>query len=434
MTYDASLKPSSFPLIRGIALSCGALLVPALLGCGGEDDKGTGQTNDIDLGNLGSGGGSNPVTNPNGNGGRKEITQDQADALESAACTGWGGEGETLPVVLQLVVDVSRSMTLSAPGTRRSKWDTTRSALEEAIESMPAGVSVGVLYYPNMFTDGGTSPSDVSSCIDTDELVPIAPLGNRDSTHRATLASSFDEVDVDGYTPTYDAYTYALDHSLLPYEAQVNKFMLLITDGAPTFDQGCVNVAERDGIRGGVADAPTQPIIDEIQNAYDEHNIRTFLIGSPGSEESAESNSDMRPWLSQSAILGGTAPEGCQQTGPDFCHLDMTQEPDFAAALSAGLASVAGQIIDACTFKTPEPPTGEEIDPSETNLVINWGDGTASLILSDSSGDCSDGWQFNSAGDVVLCPATCDEVKLDASARVQLTFGCSVEETEDVLR
>jgi hypothetical protein len=108
--------------------------------------------------------------------------------------------------------------------------------------------------------------------------------------------------------------------------------------------------------------------------------------------------------------------------------MDMTQEPDFGDALQAGLASIAGQIIDSCTFSIPEPPEGETIDPELTNMIIRWGDGTNSLILPDAVGTCVDGWQFNGAGEVVLCGATCDEVKLDAKASVSLNFGCSADD------
>ena len=139
---------------------------------------------------------------------------------------------------------------------------------------------------------------------------------------------------------------------------------------------------------------------------------------------------DNRIWMSEAAFVGGTAFEGCQLEGPAFCHMDMTQEEDFASALTAGLASVVGQIVNACEFVIPEPPDDEsEINPNETNLIITWGDDTSSLILPDGKGDCTDGWQWDEdAGTVNLCGETCDEVKLDSKASVQLSFGCTTDE------
>ncbi len=203
--------------------------------------------------------------------------------------------------------------------------------------------------------------------------------------------------------------------------------MLLITDGAPTMALECIGTGGGGG--GQVMDAPTQPIVDEIAGAFDQ-GIRTFLIGSPGSEESSQGGDDMRPWLSQAAIEGGTAEAGCDAQGPNFCHMDMTQEPDFAQALSDGLASIVGQIVDSCTFVVPPPPAGESLDPGLTNLIINWTSGASSLILPDDTGDCSEGWQFDSTGQVVLCAATCEQIQADAGATVQLTFGCS---TNDII-
>jgi len=108
--------------------------------------------------------------------------------------------------------------------------------------------------------------------------------------------------------------------------------------------------------------------------------------------------------------------------------MDMTQDPDFAAALSAGLASVVGQVVDSCTFAMPTAPAGETINPDETNLIVNWSNGESSLILPDNTGDCSEGWQFTGSDQVTLCAASCEALQNDAGATVQLTFGCTVDE------
>ncbi len=427
LRHSTSASQAAFSSFAALALSL--LAAGALVGCGGDDEGGAGDAttgnDNIDIGSGANGDGDGGGLSGPQDGGRVDLTNEEVDNIAQAACTGWAGEGENLPAVLQLVVDVSRSMRDDAPGSNRSKWDETRDALEDAIATMPASVSVGVLFYPNQQTRQDSSPSPVDACVNTDDIVPIAMLGGAMSNERATIIDALNQADIDSYTPTYDAYTHALNESLLPYQTSSNKFMLLITDGAPTVAGQCVDVP---GQGQGPGDAPTEPIISEIEAALSEHNVRTFLIGSPGSEESSGDNGDMRPWLSQGAVVGGTAQAGCQEDGPEFCHLDMTQEPDFAQALSTGLANIAGQIIDSCTFKVPTPPSGQNIDPNKTNLIVRWGDGNASLILQDNVDDCGDGWEFNAAGDVVLCGETCNEVKLDAQASVSLTFGCGTDE------
>lgn len=400
-------------------------------GCGSssEDDGDGGGANGSGGTGLVLGGGSG-ANKGNGthDGGVVPLTPDEIENIENAACTGWTAEGENLPAVLQLVVDVSGSMDDRAPGSNRSKWQVTREALSQAIDSLPASVSAGVLYYPNRDTGSSTTMRPVNQCVNVGAMVPIAALGNDNSPQRRELQSSLDHADTDSYTPTHDAYRYALQEGLVPYEAQANKFMLLITDGAPTMSLGCIGgrMGGMMGGGGGAMDAPTEPIVEEIKGAFG-MGIRTFLIGSPGSEESSQGDGDMRPWLSHAAQEGGTAKPGCQVDGPNFCHLDMTQDEDFSQALVEGLATIVGQIIDTCTFAIPDAPAGQTVEPSRTTLIVQSSSG-ASLVLQDDTGDCGEGWRFNAGGQVELCPTTCDKLKGDASASVHLLFGCSVDQ------
>jgi len=418
--------------LPGVLVALGATALA--VACGGDDGPATDTSaTDNNATDIGGGLDSDGSDGSTGNeefdtseGGKVDLSSDQITAIEQAACTGWAAEGENLPATLELVVDVSFSMTEPAPGTQQSKWEVTHDALREAVDDLPASVALGVLYYPNQDVDLSPEPQPINACVNVSEMVPIEQLGEADSNQRNSVQRSLDDAQTAGYTPTHDAYSYALTEGLLPYTGSGNqKFMLLITDGAPTMSEGCVSGGTQ---QGDVMDMPTQPIIDEIKAAR-EQGIRTFLIGSPGSEESAEeTGGDMRPWLSRAAVEGGTAADGCNVDGPNFCHMDMTQEPDFGEALRAGLAAIAGQVVDSCTFAVPDPPSDQDvIDPTLTNLVVTWGSGSASLYLPDNVGACDTGWTFNADGQVELCPATCDEVKLDAGATVQLTFGCGTE-------
>lgn len=364
-------------------------------------------------------------------GGSVVLTPEQIEAIETGACAGWNAEGETVPAVLQLVVDTSFSMTFSSPGSRESKWEVTAAALQEALAALPPSVAVGILFYPNQDSMNTTMEQPLEQCVNTEALVPIDFLGDAGSAHRATLTASIDDAVVASYTPTHDAYRYALQQGLVPYQGVGHKFMLLITDGSPTMRTTCNGSDPEGGTPGPGAqavDQPTQPIIDEIAAAATQ-GINTFLIGSPGSEQSSESNTDMRPWLSNAALAGATAPEGCEADGPNFCHLDMTQEPDFAAALDEGLKAIAGEIVDTCTFQLPAPPTpDDEIDPNKTNVIVSWGSGEKALLLRDDIDDCSEGWTFNADGAIELCAASCQRLKSDVGASVDLNFGCAPEE------
>lgn len=410
------------------SLVLGLLGAFGALACGSEEK---GASSEIEgsggvTGNGGTGGtvlittGSTSATGSTGSvqdGGSVDLTEEQVAQIESSACAGWAGEGEAAPAVLQLVVDVSGSMEDPAPGSRDSKWSITHDALLDAIESLGATTAAGMLLYPNTDDTGSsTRPRPITDCVRTSALLPIAALGDAGSAQRLAVEATLDDADTGGGTPTHDAYRFALEEALLPYQTPFEKFMLLITDGQPTYSLECTGT-------GMAVDAvDPQPIIEEIRNARESEGIRTFVIGSPGSERAADTNEDTRPWLSTAASVGGTAAEGCSLTGPAYCHMDMSEAQDFSTALRAGLAQIIGQ-LGQCTYDLPTPPAGEELDPTKVNLILASSAGTK-LVLPDEVGDCTEGWRYNAEGQVVLCPSTCDEVQNDITARVQLLFGC----------
>jgi hypothetical protein len=383
---------------------------------GGDDENGSGGSNgaagSLNLGANGSGG--SLLGGGKHDGGTVDLTADQVEAIQDSACTGWSTEGEALPAVLELVVDVSGSMEKPAPGApNQSKWTVTRDALSGAIDSLGAQTAVGALYYPNRQTSASTSERDVTACVNTDAIVDIAPLGAPGSAARTALQRSLTRANTGSGTPTHDAYQFALTNGMQAYQSSASKFMLLITDGQPTFSLGCVGT-------GNVTDpVDEQPIVDAIAAAFND-GIRTFVIGSPGSEKNESSGADARPWLSRAAKAGGTDVSGCTDDGPNFCHLDMTEEPDFAAALSAGLGAIAGQ-INTCTYSVPPPPDGQEIDLSKVNLIVTAGD-ESQLVLPDDMGDCSEGWQLNADQQIVYLHARATGRRRDGQAAVRLRF------------
>lgn len=400
----------------------------AATGCGGEDGSDT-EGGDGGSSSHGSGGGVNlGGGTPTRDGGTVALTAEEAAALLDAACTDVRSEGENLPAVLELVVDVSLSMDQDAPGASGdSKWDVTREALRSAVEGLPDTMSVGVLYYPNQMVQVSNQPRDPSACVNIDAGIPIAPL---DAEQRALIDDSLDEAQLSGYTPTHDAYTVALEEFLVPYQTSARKFMLLITDGAPTMSEGCVATSGGGGGGGGgqVQPVPPEPIIQEVGSALTGNDVRTFVIGSPGSEEGLDGE-DMRPWLSAAALAGNTDTPGCTETGPSFCHMDMTEETDFAAALAEGLAAVVGQVVDECTFAFPaEAGDGATVNADLTSVIITNEAGDATLILRDDVGECTEGWVRDAQGNIALCPTTCAAVKASPGMRVEVAFGCNSDD------
>ena len=90
--------------------------------------------------------------------------------------------------------------------------------------------------------------------------------------------------------------------------------MLLITDGQPTFSRELHRLWSQ-----RIPPAPGPHHRQHIGEALTTNKIKTFIIGSPGSEQVfvVDGGNDARPWLSEAATAGGTAEfqPNCTDTG-----------------------------------------------------------------------------------------------------------------------
>lgn len=411
-------------------LAAGSVLaLGSALSCSGssEDDGGSGSGGS---GASGSGGSSgfrdvdgdgelDPITPEEFGGGATPITEAEVEELRGGACSGWTAAPEPVASSLLMVIDVSNSMSFTTDATgNRTKWEITRDALTAAVGELPNSTSLGLLFYPNLEVETrglDADPRPASACVRTDALVPSEPLTD---AHRADVIDMIDSAELHTCTPTHDAYVTAREH----YAAANivgSKYILLITDGQPTLSLGCVGECS-DNLGEGAQTA----IVTEVTEAFAEDHIRTFVVGSPGSE-ATNTGQDARWWLSQAAEAGGTSRGGnCTHTGEPYCHYDMTVEDDFAAGLTAALATIIGQVV-SCDYALPEPPAGETLDTGAVNLVA-WPDGgDAVQILRAADGSCTEGWYFDDATQQArLCSDTCDLVQSDPRIRLELMFGC----------
>jgi hypothetical protein len=387
-----------------------ALAAVLAVSCGGSD------TSNVDGGpgsgsNPGKGGAINIGVAGNGTlptgtgGGVTTITKDESCADSSAAA-------DAIPAVVEMVVDTSGSMDW-APGTERnpprggmSKWDITSVALKDAVAKLPSSVAVGINFYPNTRGD--------DPCIQNRVALPIALLGAANSNQRRNFDRAIDGASPQGGTPTHAAFLFGSD-TVAKSMVAGQKFVLLITDGVPTRPLDCSG--------DGQSAVDSAPLIAAVGDAFKPPSgIKTFVIGSPGSE-------DARGDLSKMATAGGTATPGCSDAGPNYCHLDMTTAKDFAAALSNGLAAIAGQ-ISTCEYAVPPPPNGKTINPNQVNVLYTKGDGTEASIGQDATGQCTSGWVYDNAQNpkkITLCGADCEAVKADQGAKIDLIFGCDTE-------
>lgn len=357
-----------------------------------------------------------------------------------AGCTNESFRSEELPASVLFLVDRSGSMRCNLPEAGQSseeceamaatkypdqptKWQLTTAALEQVMHALvDSGTSAGLSFF---------TTDDVCG-VDSTPSVPVAPV---DAAHAAALSSALATTQPNGGTPIVGGTILAYEHLYAeagldasggcaqpPCGARGNRFVVLLTDGAdscPTepFDGAC---------GGG---ACTDFLLDHSAPDAVRVNIRTFVIGAPGSETA-------RGFLSELALRGGTAKNAGQCTGErgsgaGDCHFDMTTSTDFASDLSAALDDIRGAAL-GCEFPVPQP-TGA---PPTRNVNVQYrpgGSGAPECVGYDDSpcASSSQGFQFAKHADgsddltkVVLCGAACDRIRNDPAIQVDVVLGC----------
>jgi hypothetical protein len=455
MTRTASIGPLSAALLTAMACSS----TPSEnKGTGGQGDS-TGGTPGSFIG-TGSGGtaaapstdaGTVPsdVTNKpvpideNGLVKLSDVIGGGLIALVNNACEGRSVEPEPKPVGLQMVIDTSSSMVKVAhntPASGPNKWSVTRDALKAAVTSLPLDAAVGLTFYPNMATlVNAVTPQDPTFCVNRNDNVPIDRLSAAGSAQRQAISRGLDAINIPdpalgvpgAGTPTYDGYYLGLGPlvNLTTVTLQPDqKFMLLITDGMPTFDQGCL----------GWGVEPMANYVLYYQNitaqvaAAKAQGIRTFVIGSPGSEASeSDPTLDLRPSLSKVATAGGTAPVGCSDTGPNYCHFDMSTQQDFSAGLLKALGTIASTMV-ACNYTVPAASGGLVIDAAKVTIVYTPDTTTPGseqyLVAPSTDPNCPAGWRFTNAAqtEIEICGRTCALLMNNPEAKLDLAFACKL--------
>ncbi len=394
-------NPGWMIALATLAVACGSSNNDLTAGGGGG---GSGASSSGGSGNAGSGGssgsggfGAGGTSGGSGSGsGGFGATSNDAGPQGCATAT---KTADAVPPVMEMVIDISGSMGQPAPGGG-TKWSVTRDALGQAITAMPDTNALGMTLYPD--TNG------FGSCINAQQEVPIAALGPTGSTQRQTVQSTLQGANPQGGTPTHDAYLFGLNQ-LVASPLPGNKFMILITDGAPTYSLGCKG--------NGQSPVDNTALIGQVTNATN-GGVRTFVIGSPGSETA-------RTDLSKMATAGQTALPGCSDTGPSYCHFDMTTSTNLAQSLNDALATISGAAL-SCTYDIPPPPSGQTLDPGKVNVEYTPSGGSSQDIVQDPT--CGNGWKYSTDGkQIILCGPACDMVKNDPNGTINIVFGCNTK-------
>ncbi len=360
----------------------------------------------------------------------------------SVACTARNYQSTALPSNILFVLDRSGSMACNPPplqnsveceqravpvdGAQPSKWQITVNALERVFDDLldrGSTANVGLTFFSNDNTCG----------VQSDPSVPVRALSE---PQVAALKSALQATAPSGGTPLVGATTlaYAYLHQeanqgpgcIEPCGANGNRFVVLITDGA---DSCPMPARPEDASRCQAAGSCPAHLVSVEAKLAAEANIRTFVIGAPGSEPA-------RGYLSELAFVGGTARTAAcahdARTTQGDCHYDMTGTSDFANELAQVLASISSGAALGCEFGVPD--TGDAVSEDEVNVQYQQGGTGDPVCFKYDDAPCAggaNGWQFAQRPDgtrdlsrVVICGAACESVRSDPAARVDVIHGC----------
>lgn len=388
-------------------------------GTGGSAATGGGAANGGDGGSGvqgGSGGGSGGINTDSG-----IITPGDGGLDEMNACAADTHEGVRKPLDLYMMIDSTGSM-LDQVGTT-TKWAAVTGAIKGFVQDpTSADLGVGMQYFglpadpascPSKCTDctcwmnqcGCTSCSTINgvskctggatSCDQAAYASPAIPI-DRCSNVASQIVSSLDAHTPVGGTPTsaalQGAVNYATDWAKNHQDHTV--IVVLATDGEPTLcDTNIPNIAT---IASNACGA-TPP-------------IKTFVIGVGN----------------LGTNLDAIASAGC--TGNAFI---IDTAGDVMKQFRHALDSIRAQAAP-CEYAIPLPESGTpNLDLVNVQITPSNGDPAYVVPYAKSLGNCDPvrgGWYYDvdppASHKILLCPATCDRLKADLYAKVNVLLGC----------
>jgi hypothetical protein len=402
-------------------------------------------------GKLGPCTGCPEVTGGSGEGG----SGDQGGALcqelqGQLGCVASSYESEELPASILFVIDRSGSMLCNTPAdgqtneecdadantkdtTKPTKWQITSDALIAVFDQLKLDTSTraGLMFFSNNDSCG----------VNSDLTLGGVPVDSLTDAQISLLKNALSNVKPKGGTPLVGATILAYAHlheewggdcGSPPCGAPGNRFVVLITDGADS----CPDPTFTDAPCGSGGVSCTHYLLEtEVRKAVGV-NIRTFVIGAPGSDPA-------RGFLSELAFQGGEGKNGgnCTHGDPDGttgdCHFDMTASTDFAGDLALALNEISGSTV-GCEFSVPDVPDAD--NPENVNVQYTPPDGSPVCIPQDNTAPCdggANGWQFAKRPDgtldttkVVLCGEACNTVENIANVYVEVLLGCTAIKIE----
>ncbi|HEX7668408.1 MAG TPA: VWA domain-containing protein [Polyangiaceae bacterium] len=322
---------------------------------------------------------------------------------------------------LTTATDACEANPVTADAAQPTRWSSIVGGIGAALDQLAKvpNTSVGLTFFSNDDVCGVTS-------------TPNVEVAGLTTPQVDSLKNALANGNPRGGTPIVGATVLAYKHLQNQLKAPGNRFVVLVTDGedsclATTAGGGSGHTTYADeGLTGDLVDRLLNTEMPKAAKV----NLRTFVIGAPGSEPG-------RGLLSAIAFAGNTAKSTtCEHdvntlpaSGAE-CHFDMTRSTDFAKDLSEALKKITGQAI-SCEFDVPVAADGKLVDTNKLNVEYykNGGTAGADVVSFFKDAQCAsgaDGWYYSDATNtkIELCSAACDTIRADPKANVQVSLGC----------
>ncbi len=334
-----------------------------VLGCGIEPASSTSATVNPQTGQTDAGGLDSAAT-----GNQPTESDASAGTVGPELCESLALQAKPLTPDMLIVLDRSLSMT----GSGRSglpRWPASVSGVKSVTEQLDATIRFGLMVFPGNTKD---------FCAPGEMQVELE-LGRAPA-----IAQALDTTTPSGGTPTADSLRLA--HEVLirdrniPDADQHSKFVLLVTDGAPTCKVDAAN-----GITSGPDEQNTFAAVSEL--AADE--IKTYVVGydTRGSQHEAS--------LNEMARRGNTG---------DTAHRAVEDE----ASLVAELGRIAASAV-SCSYVLNSAPS----DPRFVRVAI---DGQSYAY--------EKAWQLSDETTISLLGPACDVLRDGKTHVLEITVEC----------
>ncbi len=324
---------------------------------------------------------------------------------DGGACNAVTAAAKPAAANVLIVLDLSGSMSNVIPFPLGSRWQLTRNAFLQVLPGLPAGLRMGLVYFGHPTGTPGCTASDNGCCTrDSSNGGPDIPIQPLDTAQKTFITNWMNGTSPsnNNNTPTHDALQGAYD-ILTNSGLDGNDYALLITDG----DENC-----------GASASSTVKLAGDATSATP--SIKTFVIGSPGSDGA-------RQLLSDIAKAGQTPrTPTCDGSQGNTCHYDLSTASNFQTELQTALGSILGQTSLPCQFDIPSQDGGA-FDENKVNVKYTNGAGSSADVLFDDGCQSASGqgWQYSTdKKQILLCQGICDVVKQDPNAKIDILFGC----------